>query len=148
MSDTAGLWKRIEDARKRLGMDEAAQIKQVGDLNDRIKEVRRDLAGRYRELEGHREEVSKLRHENEQLRRMLHRLLLAIEQRRGARLKTLMSDLSGEMTALAEPEGTREAEPRWLRGVTERAGAPDTQPDPEPESDLVSDLGPKRSAVA
>ena len=118
MSDVADLWKRIEEARKRLGTDDETQVKQVEDINEQVKEVRSGLARRYRELEQHREEVSKLRRENEQLRRMLHRLLLAIEQRQGSRLRKLMEGLEGEVNALvplaADPtkkEGTAESAP-------------------------------------
>ena len=117
MSDVADLWTRIEEARRRLGTDDEAEVKPVEEINDQVKEVRGSLARRYRELEQHREEVSKLRRENEQLRRMLHRLLLAIEQRRGSRLRTLMEGLEGEVNALvplaADPKaaGSQEAAP-------------------------------------
>ena len=144
MADVSDLWKRIEEAKRRLGVAEAAQIKQIEDINDQVKEVRGGLARRYRELEQHREDVSKLRHENEQLRRMLHRLLLAIEQRQSGRLKDLMKSLEGDVGALvpfaaettqamvpaeAEPPGLAtldeaapsETDSRWLHEIMERA---------------------------
>ncbi len=100
MTDVADLWNRIEEAKKRLGAADEAQTKQIQDINEQVKEVRAGLSQRYRELERHREEVSKLRRENEQLRRMLHRLLLAIEQRYSGRLMDLVKDLEGEVSAL------------------------------------------------
>lgn len=145
MSDVADLWTRIEDAKKRLGMADDAQLKQIQDINEQVKEVRKGLSRRYRELEQHREEVSKLRHENEQLRRMLHRLLLAIEQRYNGRLKDQIKDLEGEVTALvpltaeprqgisqrpAAPQVMKPAAPRLLGGAAR--GAPTRQADPAP----------------
>lgn len=149
MSDVADLWKRIEEARKRLGVAEESQIKRIEDINDRVKAARSGLARRYRELERQREEVSKLRHENEQLRRMLNRLLLAVEQRQSGRLEDLMKSLEGDAGALApfaaDPaddtdgaeRGAAEADPpehvtlyeatpsetdsRWLHEIMERA---------------------------
>ncbi len=99
MSDEADLWHRIEAARKRLIGTDEAQIRQVQDINARIKEIRASLSGRIRELERQREEAAKLRRDNEQLRRMLHRLLLAIEQRSGG-LKPCVQDLEAEVGAL------------------------------------------------
>ncbi len=100
MTDVADLWNRIEEARKRLGAAEESQIKQIADLNEQVKGVRNGLARRYRELEEHREAMSKMRQENEQLRRMLHRILLAIEQRYDGRLVDLVKNLEGEVSAL------------------------------------------------
>jgi predicted nuclease with TOPRIM domain len=100
MSDVADLWNRIEEARKRLGAAEETQIKQIADLNEQVKGVRNGLARRYRELEEHREAMSKIRQENEQLRRMLHRVLLGIEQRYDGRLVELVKNLEGEVSAL------------------------------------------------
>lgn len=100
MTDVTDLWKRIEEARKRLGAAEETQIKQIADLNEQIKGVRNGLTRRYRELEEHREAMSKMRQENEQLRRMLHRILLAIEQRYDGRLVDLVKNLEGEVSAL------------------------------------------------
>lgn len=100
MSDVTDLWNRIEEARKRLGAAEESQIKQIAELNEQVKGVRSGLARRYRELEEQREALSKLRQENEQLRRMLHRLLLAIEQRYDGRLVDLVKNLEGEVSAL------------------------------------------------
>lgn len=152
MTNVDSLWTQIEEAKKRLGATDAAQIKQIQDINEQVKEVRAGLGQRYRELERHREDISKLRHENEHLRRMLHRLLLAIEQRYSGRLMDLVKDLEGEVTALvpltAEPKEARartvekvvpakrvkrpaavlaapspsESDSRWLRKIMDRAG--------------------------
>ncbi len=101
MSSVAKLWARIEEAKQRLGATDEAQIKQIQGINTQVKEVRAGLAERYRELERHREEVSKLRGENEQLKRMLHRLLTAIEQRSTNPLKEMMRELAGDVSAMA-----------------------------------------------
>ena len=100
MSEVADLWNRIEEAKKRLGVSDEAQIEQIQSINQQVKEIRAGLSGRFRELERHREEVSRLRHENEQLKRMLHRLLLAIEQRYSGRLKDIVKDLESQVSAL------------------------------------------------
>jgi len=143
MTDVDSLWTRIEEAKKRLGTTDEAQIKQIQDINEQVKEVRVGLRQRYRELERHREDVSKLRHENEHLKRMLHRLLLAIEQRYNGRLMDMVRDLEGEVTALvplsAVPKQARaqavkkpaavlvapspsESDSRWLKKIMARAG--------------------------
>jgi DNA repair exonuclease SbcCD ATPase subunit len=106
MSDIDDLWARIDDAKRRLGAADEVQIKRIEDLNERIKAVKAGLATRYRELEAQRDEVSKLRRENEQLRQMMHRLLLAIEERYSGRLKGMLQDLETQVSGLvsvAEP---------------------------------------------
>ena len=101
MSDVANLWSRIEEAKKRLGVADEAQIKRIQDIGEQVKQVRVDLTERCRDIERHRAEVAALRRENEQLRRMLHGLLLAIERRNTGPLKEIMKDLEGQVTALA-----------------------------------------------
>ena len=116
MTDVDNLWTRIEEAKKRLGATDEAQIKQIQNLNEQVKEVRVGLGQRYRELERHREDVSKLRQENEQLRRMLHRLLLAIEQRYNGRLMDMVKNLEGEVTALVPlTSGPKQARARAVK---------------------------------
>jgi predicted nuclease with TOPRIM domain len=161
MTEVDRLWTRIEEAKKRLGATDEAQIKQIQDINEQVKEVRAGLKQRYRELERHREDVSKLRHENEHLRRMLHRLLLAIEQRYNGRLMDLVKDLEGEVSALvplaAGPKQVRarsvekaiiakrpaaptpsESDSRWLQEIMERAreftGEDGTSPSPRSDA--------------
>ena len=112
MSSVAKLWARIEEAKQRLGAADEAQIKQIQGINAQVKEVRAGLAERYRELERHREEVSKLRGENEQLKRMLHGLLTAIEQRSTNPLKEIMRDLAGDVSAMAPMTAKAEAQPK------------------------------------
>jgi len=108
MSDIDELWGRIDEARRRLGLVDQAQIKQIEDLNERLKAIRDGLSGRYDLIERHRTEAERLRHENEQLRRMLHRLLIAIEERYGGRLKDILHDLESQVSSLVVMTGEGE----------------------------------------
>jgi len=143
MSDLAELWHRIEAARKRLGTADEAQVKQIQDINSRVKEIRAGLSGRVRELERQHEEVTKLRHDNEQLRRMLHRLLLAIEQGPGGGLKSvLIKDLAAEVGALAplaaklHEKAARPVEPRGAVRPAEATPKPPVELAPGPAAEF------------
>ena len=111
MTDIDDLWTRIDDAKRRLGAADDVQIKRIEDLNERIKAVKAGLATRYRELEAQRDEVSKLRRENEQLRQMMHRLLLAIEERYSGRLRGMLQDLETQVSALVTVAGDPDGQP-------------------------------------
>ncbi|MFQ5773602.1 MAG: hypothetical protein ACE5GS_03695 [Kiloniellaceae bacterium] len=141
MSDIDELWKRIDEARTRLGLADQAQLKQVEDLNDRLKSLKTGLSRRHAELAQHREERSRLCHENEQLRRMLHRLLLAIEERYGGRLRDILQDLEAQVTSLIALTG---AEP--TDGEVETAA--DSDEDDDDDAPGAPNGGPLPEAPA
>ncbi|MFQ5466805.1 MAG: hypothetical protein ACE5DS_01610 [Kiloniellaceae bacterium] len=95
MTDIDDLWPRIDEARRRLGVADQAQFKQLEHLSARLKEMRGGLAQRLAEMD-------RLRGENEHLRGMLYRLLLAIEARYGGGMRDILQDLEGQVHALVE----------------------------------------------
>lgn len=131
MSDVDKLWARIEDARTRLGQLDQAEVRQAEDLGKRLKEIRAGLAQRHAEVERRRLESDRLRHENEQLRRMLHRLLLSIEERYSGRLKTALQEIAEQVSGL------------MAMGETEETPGADEAGQPEPpraETDAAVEL--------
>lgn len=105
MSDIDELRQRIDRAKHRLGLADESQLKQIEDLNARVKAIKERLSSRHFEIAQHQEQVSRLRHENEQLRGMLHKLLLAIEERSGGPIREILRDLEGQVTSLVALAG-------------------------------------------
>jgi len=108
MTDIDDLWPRIDEARRRLGVADQAQLKQLEHLNACLKDMRGGLAHRLADMD-------RLRGENEHLRGMLYRLLLAIEARYGGGMRDILQDLEGQVRALVEMAQIKPAS---------RAGAP------------------------
>lgn len=105
MSDIDELRQRIDQAKHRLGQVDETQAKQIEDLNARLKAIKERLSTRHFEIAQHQEQVARLRHENEQLRGMLHKLLLAIEERFGGPMREILRDLEGQVTTLVALAG-------------------------------------------
>lgn len=153
MSDVDDLWARIEEARTRLGQVDQAQVRQAEDLSTRLKEIRAGLTRRHDEVERRRAEADRLRHENEQLRRMLHRLLLSIEERYSGRLKTALQEIADQVGALVEVADTERgaeatAEVVVSSGETEDEPSTEAQGPDDPSFEASAEAPPEAGAIA
>lgn len=140
MSDVDELWTRIDDARTRLGQVDQAQVRQAEDLSKRLKEIRTGLARRHEEVEVRHAESDRLRHENEQLRRMLHRLLLSIEERYSGRLKTALQEIAEQVGGLMKMADTVDKAATDAVGDGEAPSGEAELPSGEAESPLEADV--------
>ena len=109
MSDFDQLLTRIDEAKKRLGVVDDGHAQQFESLKGRLSAVKDGLVRTQGELEEQNQELARLTRENEQLRAMLHKLLLAIESSYGERLKDILHDIEGQIITLVDLTGTGEA---------------------------------------
>ena len=120
MSDFDQLLTRIDEAKKRLGGVDEGHAQQFETLKGRLSAVKDGLVRTQGELEEQKQELTRLERENEQLRGMLHKLLLAIESSYGERLKDILQDIEGQITTLVDLTGTGEATDQAEDPVSEK----------------------------
>ena len=109
MSDFDQLLTRIDEAKKRLGIVDEDHARQFESLKGRLSAVKDGLVRTQSELDEQKQELTRLSRENEQLRGMLHKLLLAIESSYGERLKDILQDIEGQIMTLVDLTGPPES---------------------------------------
>lgn len=140
MSTIKNLRRQVEQADQRLGASASQNRKYAQRLAKLLNRVEIEHQGR-------KVRTERLHLENDELRGMLHALLLAIEAGSDASMDAVLQDLEARMTALVENSGveTEPSLPGPIPENTEIAGDVGGEIDPEPKAatfDTMDDVGP------
>ncbi len=96
------LRQRVEAAEQRFGMIDSSQRRYSERLIGMMNAVEEDLAQKQVQFEENKALISAMSHENQQLRSMLHTLLLAIEAAGNDQTAEIMRQIDGKLAAIVE----------------------------------------------
>src|SRR5262245_43844445 len=105
MSDLKELQQRVEQAEQRFGLLGTHQVKASARLIELMNLIEQRVAENQKEIEAYRSEIAEVRHERDQVKRMLWDLLHAIEANSQQVLNDTLHELDRRAAAIVGETG-------------------------------------------